>query len=353
MNPNTIPWLHYQDIQVSDVAIRSQFDNAMRNGDYVDAIKLLANNKAQLDGKAFISDTITHIITGILTLENKFTNGVNLFLSNLASQYDLMINSFKNMKEWNSVFEYIPYNFVSYQAETYMAIDNVPVNTLPTDETYWLKLGLTGESGVPGVDVTMRYNWDSSKTYNLNDLVVYDNNIYVALKTNTGVVPGTDEATWLTFILTSMGKITVSNVAPEYPVNNEVWFKTDVDPLSSTSNLQGTFNRCNKQQDWEPMYPETIFTWVEGRENYAPIAVHYEVDIQVADWTFANEVYIYTYANNKIKDSSLVEVAPNNFVDKAQTELYNSLSIEVGLCDIKLTTDKEPTVVLPINIKIQ
>ena len=353
MSLNTISWLHYQDIQVNNISTRIQFNQAMTNGDYVEALRILNRNGNELKGKAFISETITTIINGILNLENRFTNNVTLFLSNLAVKYDEMIKNFKDMKEWHKALEYVPYNFVSYKDKVYMALNDIPVNTKPTDSTDWLELGLIGKAGAPGVDVVMRYNWDKLKNYVAHDLVVYGDNIYVALKQNNGVTPGTDESTWLTFIMTSAGKITVSNVAPVHPVNNEIWFQTAVEPLGSTQNLQGVFNRWNKNNQWEQMYPETLFTWVVGTEGYAPYSVYYEVDIKPEDWTHVDEMYEYRYTNFEIKSTSLVEVAPNNFKTKAQTELYNSLSAETSADYIKLITDKEPTINLPVNIKIQ
>lgn len=350
-NLNTIPWLHYQDIQIPDVAIRQQFDQFMQNGQYVEAINLL-NGSQQLIGKAFVADTITKIVNGILTLQTTFDDGVNIFLSDLALQYDAMVDALKKVGEWNSLAWYIPYNFVIYNQEIYMAIDSVPISTPPTDTQYWLKLGLKGKDGVPGTNVTMRYEWQSIREYTPYDVVAYGTNLYVALQANMNVIPGTDNAIWLLFLQTEKGKINVGTTAPVPAVQNTIWFKTDVDPLTATFPLIGQFYRYTSDNTWEEMHPQTIFTWIEGREAYAPMSTMGNIEILTNMWTPMKNEYTYTYTNAVISNTSQVEIYLSQPLNEAQMAFYSTWTIEVEPNKIIFTAKGMP-VDIPILIKIQ
>ena len=313
---------------------------------------LLTNNATQLQGKAFIANLINTISAGISELENKYNTAVPLFLSSLSAQYSSLINNFVSKGTWSNTVEYEPYNFVVYNNDVYMCIGNSPTGTVPTDTTYWLFLGLRGEEGAHGVDVNMRYQWNGTDTYNVNDLVVYGTNIYVALVQNTGVTPGTDDSTWGIFLVSTPCQIYVGTTAPAYPVQNTVWFETSVDPLaqSTTTPLIGQFYRYNTDiSDWEEMYPNVLFRWLDGFDDYAPIVLYIDLDIQPGQWV--NQTYTYQYpfltANN------IVNILPGQEINASQYAVYNSLSLSISGTNIVLSTSSTPTIDVPLIIQIQ
>lgn len=351
-NPNTIPWLHYQDIQIPDVTLQQQFEQYWITGQYAEALSLLSNNATQLQGKAFIASTINTIASGIEALENKYYQGVPVFLSNLASQYSTLINNLINKRTWNPATQYTPYNFVVYNSEVYMCISQPPIGTVPTNTTYWLYVGLRGEAGAYGLNVNMRYEWNPNDTYNVNDLVVYGSAIYVATTQNTGVIPGSN-STWDIFLTVIPGGIIVSTTAPDYPTQDTVWFQVETDPLTQTTDtpIVGQFNRYDANTStWEPMYPNTIFTWVDDRENYAPPVVVENVTIASSDWVGQQ----YTYSYSQLNNNSFVQVLPTSTLTNEQYTLYSTLSISIENTNIILTTTQTNiTIDLPIIIKIQ
>lgn len=351
-NNNFLSFYHYQDIQIQDNSIKQQYANYFKNGQYSEALSLLNNNATQLEGKAFISDLINIIFSGVSEIENKYNASVPLFLSNLSIQYFSLINNFINKDVWNNINEYIPYNFVVYNNETYMCIKSPPAGTEPTDTTYWLFLNLRGEEGTPGINVNMQYQWNNTNTYNINDLVVYGTNIYVALVQNTGVTPGTDDNTWGIFLASTPCQIYVGTNSPAHPVQNTVWFETSVDPLtqSTTTPLIGQFYRYNTDiSDWEEMYPNVLFRWLDGFDDYAPMALYINLDIQPSQWV--NQTYTYQYpfltANN------FVNVLPANGITQSQYAVYNSLDLSISGTNIILSTSSTPTIDVPLIIQIQ
>lgn len=352
-NPNTLPYYHYQDIQISDATLQKQFQQYYSNSQYIQALQLLEDNSDQLAGKAFIADTINTIISGVTELENNFITNGPVFLSNLALQYSTLINNFKKIGNYNVGVQYYPYNFVLLNQQIYMCIQQPPIGTSPTNTTYWLYLGLRGENGVPGVNVVMKYNWNSQANYQMNDLVVYNNNIYVALQANTNVIPGTDETTWLLFLAYNLGEITVGTIAPTEYVQNTIWFQTQSDPLvaTSTTPINGQFFRYNTSiNDWEEMYPNTIFTLIDDAGNYVGEATYINLNIPTTAW--ANNEYIYYY--HGLNENSIVAVFPSLPLTTQQYEFYNQLTIGFdNNNNIILSVDEAPNVVLPIVLKIQ
>ena len=352
-NPNTLPSYHYQDIQIPDASLQSQFQQYWVTGQYSQALSLLSTNATQLQGKAFIADLINILSSGVLSLETSYNNGVPVFLSNLATQYSTLISNFISKGVWSASVQYTSFNFVLYNSEVYMCISEPPVGTLPTDTTYWLYLGLQGEQGAPGVDVNMRYTWNSANTYNPNDLVVYGENIYVALVQNTNVTPGSDSSTWGIFITITPGQISVGTTAPNNPVQNMVWFETQVDPLAQTATtpLVGQFYRYNTDiSDWEEMYPNVLFRWLDLYEDYAPSAIEVNINIQPSQWQ--NQQFAYSYPT--LTDTSFVQIYPASGITAVQYAMYNTLSISISGTTITLSTSMTaPTSDVPIIIKIQ
>ena len=351
-NPNTIPWIHYQDIQIPDVTLSKQFQQYVTTGNYAQALSLLTTNDEQLAGKAYIANAINTIASGILDLESRFNNGVTLFLSNLATQYFTLVTNMKKIGTWSGSIQYIPYNFVIYNQQIYMCLQTPPIGTVPTSTNYWLYLGLRGEQGVPGVNVNMRYTWNSATAYNPNDLVVYGTNIYVALTANTGVTPGTNSSTWMLFLVSTPGQIFVGTTAPQYPTDNTVWFKTATDPLAATTTdpIYGQFQRyVANTATWEDMYPNVLFTWVDGLSDYASEVVYYDLTIYPNYW-INNQ---YTLAYEGLSANGLVLVLPASTMTKEQYTIYNQLTMEITGTDIVLTIPTTPSIPLPITIKIQ
>lgn len=350
-NPNTIPFLRYQDIQISDASLQKQFKEYCLTGQYSQALSLLNNNTAQLQGKAFIANTINTITAGLLKLENYFYEGVIVYLSDLATQYQLLVNNLRKRGNWLSSFQYTPYNFVVYNNDIYMCFQTPPIGTPPTNESYWLYLGLRGIEGVPGFDVVMKYDWQPTVSYEINDLVVYNGTIYVALEENTGVVPGTDDSVWLVFIQFVRGEIYVGVDAPFVLANNVIWFQTqtDLSQATDTTPVIGKFQRyLFDYSSWDVMYPNTLFNWVEDYSNYAQISFVDTVTIQVSDWV--DNKWSYEYKN--LMENSAVDILPNGPMSSDQGYIFSNLTTQVEGKIITLTSNVTPNTAITIRIRI-
>ena len=351
-NPNSLfPWLKYQDIQIADVVLRTQFESYMSVGNYSQALSLLSNNQSQLQGKAWIGDTINTLVNGIISVESLYNDNVIKFLSDLSETLQSLVDNYRNAGTWIVGNEYKEMNFVAYNNEMYMALQDVPANTSITNTNYWLYIGLHGEQGASGVNVRQQYDYSSGKTYNINDIVVYQGQMYVALKSNTGVFP-TNSDTWLLYQRVVKATIYVSNVAPtEELVNGKIWFKTQSDPYTHTADTSiiGTF-MMYQNGTWEEMYPDTIFDWVEDKDQYREIGFDFQVVIQVSDW---NNLSV-DINNSHITTDSIVNIMPQSDMNTIQRIEYNKLkSISVTNGKITIIANAQITQNLPIKILIR
>lgn len=351
-NPNSLfPWLKYQDIQIADIALRTQFESYMSVGNYSQALRLLSDNQSQLQGKAWIGDSINTLVNGIITLESLYNDNVIKFLSDLSETLQSLVDNYRNVGTWIVGNEYKELNFVAYDNEMYMALQDVPVNTPITDTNYWLYVGLRGEQGAAGVNVRQQYDYSSGKAYNINDLVVYQGQIYVALKSNTNVLP-TNSDTWLLYERVVKANIYVSNVAPtEELINGKIWFKTQSDPYTHLADtpIIGTF-MMYQNGTWEEMYPDTIFDWVEDKDQYREVGFEFQAIIQTNEW---NNLSV-DVSNNHITIDSIVNVMPQSNMSNTQWVEYNKLeSVTVANGKITITANSQITQSLPIKILVR
>ena len=347
-NPNSLfPWLKYQDIQIADIALRTQFESYMSVGNYSQALRLLSDNQSQLQGKAWIGDSINTLVNGIITLESLYNDNVIKFLSDLSETLQSLVDNYRNVGTWIVGNEYKELNFVAYDNEMYMALQDVPVNTPITDTNYWLYVGLRGEQGAAGVNVRQQYDYSSGKAYNINDLVVYQGQIYVALKSNTNVLP-TNSDTWLLYERVVKANIYVSNVAPtEELINGKIWFKTQSDPYTHLADtpIIGTF-MMYQNGTWEEMYPDTIFDWVEDRE----VGFEFQAIIQTNEW---NNLSV-DVSNSHITIDSIVNIMPQSNMSNTQWIEYNKLeSVTIANGKITITANSQITQSLPIKILVR
>lgn len=351
-NPNSLfPWLKYQDIQIADIALRTQFESYMSVGNYSQALRLLSDNQSQLQGKAWIGDSINTLVNGIITLESLYNDNVIKFLSDLSETLQSLVDNYRNVGTWIVGNEYKELNFVAYDNEMYMALQDVPVNTPITDTNYWLYVGLRGEQGAAGVNVRQQYDYSSGKAYNINDLVVYQGQIYVALKSNTNVLP-TNSDTWLLYERVVKANIYVSNVAPtEELINGKIWFKTQSDPYTHLADtpIIGTF-MMYQNGTWEEMYPDTIFDWVEDKDQYREVGFEFQAIIQTNEW---NNLLV-DVSNSHITIDSIVNIMPQSNMSNTQWIEYNKLeSVTIANGKITITANSQITQSLPIKILVR
>ena len=97
------------------------------------------------------------------------------------------------MQEYNNNTQYYKNNFVLYNNKVYFCIQN-SLGNVPTNTSFWLDIGLIGKKGQYGLGMTYKGLWQGNIQYNKYDLVYYENNLYVAIKNNSGKTPSLNKA---------------------------------------------------------------------------------------------------------------------------------------------------------------
>lgn len=213
-----------QDIQISDTSLKAQYISYFLEGNYSAMINLIANNP-QLDYKAFVASIINDIATILLTLQNNYQTNVPDYLAVLTTEFDTRVGQFKSLDEWDSSIEYSLYNFVVYDKDVYMYINDTPsIGNTPGDTDYWLLVGLRGAQGAPSVGLNLRYGWNSVVEYNPLDLVFYGDSSWAAVYTNTNQPPSIDSQYWIRFAEHKPVKIESSIPQPTQTYIGQIWF---------------------------------------------------------------------------------------------------------------------------------
>ena len=216
--------MKYQDIQVNNIALQSQFATYWMQGNYTEALNLLENNR-QLDSKAFVAEVMSKIGQSLAIIENYYARDFENALSLDLTLFNASINEFRNRKQWDSVIAYKIGNAVEYNNNAYICIqDNT--NQLPTNVNYWVELiGLQGDKGIPGIGVNYRGQWVSSQTYNKNDIAIYGDYLWVSLQDNVTNMPSTTSDKWGIFLPFPKVKIFVSREQPVNIYDGLIWAK--------------------------------------------------------------------------------------------------------------------------------
>lgn len=219
----------YQDVHISDLELRKQYYEAFLSGNIDNAKSIYTNNKAQLEGKVLNAENLNSLITGILDREMDYMNDVPYTMNDLFINYQVDINQLIYMKEWSSTKAYAKNNFVLYNNEIFFALEIIFPSSIPPEvngevRPGWLKLGLRGEKGHPTLDVNYQGEYDAGTTYKLRDMVVYENNLYVAKQAVVGEKPDTSNS-WFQALKVPLTPIYVATTAPSELRVGDVWFK--------------------------------------------------------------------------------------------------------------------------------
>lgn len=223
----------FQDIQISDNLLKSQFFNYFLNGDYQMAFDLISHN-SQLDSKAFVANFINEIAEVLYATEDSVDTETLGKLRELSLDFNEIINQFLNRYDYDSTATYKLYNFVIYNNEVYMYINSIPsTGNIPTNTTYWLKIGLRGEKGAGGCSqLQMKFYWQEGIAYQPFDLVITipqgttnTGDMWVAKVANINQYPTEDSVYWEKFVEASNGFIYSSKTQPVDRYIGQIWLE--------------------------------------------------------------------------------------------------------------------------------
>lgn len=212
-----------EDINIDEITFKQQYYSLFINGNIEEAKKLIEDNE-ELKFKVINAENLNKIIEHILYLENNYFNGVEDILENHLEKYQIDINDLIYLRDYNSETQYEINNFVSYEDEIYYCFKRPQVGILPTDENYWIYLGLHGEDSRISLGVKYQGNWSSAINYKKYDMVVYQNQLFVAKSDNLNKIP-TVSTEWSLQMAVEEQGIFVSEEEPPNIQHGNVWIQ--------------------------------------------------------------------------------------------------------------------------------
>lgn len=167
-----------------------QFNTYIANGQFANATTLLQSN-AELQKCIIDSSYMNKLSKTIEEVQDLFLNNVQTYI------HETVIDKGK----WNNTTKYVKYNFVTYEidgiVQTYECLsDSTPIGTVPTNTTYWIPRVIRGEKGDSGFGMVPRGKWSSSVQYYKDDLVAYNNVLWIAIEDNIGLYPNDSSTVW-------------------------------------------------------------------------------------------------------------------------------------------------------------
>ena len=108
--------------------------------------------------------------------------------------------------------------------------------------------------------------------------------------------------------------------------------------------------RPNQNGTWEEMYPDTIFDWVEDKDQYREVGFEFQAIIQTNEW---NNLSV-DVSNSHITIDSIVNIMPQSNMSNTQWIEYNKLeSVTIANGKITITANSQITQSLPIKILVR
>ena len=219
MNEFTIK--KFQDYQLNDEALYKQFLFHWEYSQYQEALDLLKNN-ASLDTKQFSASAFNIIGTALTYLQTNYFYNVESMLAENLDAFNLAIYRFANENMYDSFKQYYINNFVLYNDNYYMCIQDSYGN-LPIDTNYWVLIGLKGQKGAAGTGLNLKYSWSSTVQYVQYDVVYLEGKLYVALRDNINKNPVSTPEDWELFMTVPRTGMTISETPPTDPYIGQIW----------------------------------------------------------------------------------------------------------------------------------
>lgn len=230
-----------QDVHLSDIELRTRYYGLISAG-MIDEAKQMVISYPQLNGKVMSAQALNQFVDSVMELEQNYYTNVEGFLREQLDDLQLSIDELVFMSDYDSTTQYEVNNFVIYGDNLYYCYVIPPIGTLPTDSDYWIELNLKGTQGVAPLGVNLMGMWEATKSYKEKDMVIYNNSLYVAKSSSTGVLP-TNTSYWIVAINNKPQTIYIGTEEPKYMQNGSLWIKiTEIDDSVSKYFLSETIN---------------------------------------------------------------------------------------------------------------
>lgn len=127
---------------------------------------------------------------------------------------------------------YLKNNIVGYRDSVdnkyllYIALQNITTATNPYESLQWGILTKVGDIGANGEGFMFKNEWDSTVSYSIGNLVIYNGNAYSSLQNaNLNQNPATATSYWKQEFVTTIVQIPVQSAEPTNQNVGDLWFQ--------------------------------------------------------------------------------------------------------------------------------
>lgn len=234
LNNTTFPNIIDEIIQMTgitttDAPLVKQFQVYMQNADFANA-QIILNQIQNASSKIISPEIMNKYRDCILALERFYKSDIEPYIEQKQSSWQQIIDRFSYISQYSPSTTYYKNNYVTFpnsygDLDVYICTKNPPVGTPPTSTTYWRILTTKGNQGVSGTGGSFRYNWDSSVTYNADDIVVDNNKWWVATEQNINSEPYVGSQNWQIVLEISSATYPYSSTMPTSQDVGQLWFQ--------------------------------------------------------------------------------------------------------------------------------
>lgn len=227
------------DMHLSSQNTFLDYYNSMQANNISGAVSILDNNPSA-ENQITNAGNVNILFNEVEARELRPKKDIDDYLNELNSIFNKMISNTKIVGTWNANTQYYSHNLVYYQNKGYFvySVTEPPVGTLPTDTNYWLEYDIKGLKGYGGF-TNLKYLgvWSNTITYNPQDVVVYQNKMWMANAQNTNYAPNLNHYPWSLIMVPGVAnKAAIQKTAPEGYGTGDFWFKiTQGDDIIQTS----------------------------------------------------------------------------------------------------------------------
>lgn len=227
------------DMHLSSQNTFLDYYNAMQANNISGAVSILENNPS-VENQITNAGNVNILFNEVEARELRPKKDIDDYLDELNSIFNEMVSNTKIVGTWNANTQYYSHNLVYYQNKGYFvySVTEPPVGTLPTDTNYWIEYDIKGLKGYGGfTNLNYLGVWSNTITYNPQDVVVYQNKMWMANAQNTNYAPNLNHYPWSLIMVPGVeNKAAIQKTAPEGYGTGDFWFKiTQGDDIIQTS----------------------------------------------------------------------------------------------------------------------
>ncbi|MEG1709596.1 MAG: hypothetical protein RR285_12920 [Acinetobacter sp.] len=220
----------FQDILQTDAPNVKLFQTAIQNGDFATAANIF-NQIPNANNKFVGAVRMNQIRDAVLALEQFYGTDVQPYISAKQTEWQNIINLFAYIDTYNITTQYSKNNMVLFVnngfSQLYINVFNgiTPINTPPTNTTYWRVFTIRGAKGDSGIGTTFQFEWNTAVNYAISDIVVFDNAWWIATRANVNKQPYEGSLDWNLVMTVTQAIYPIQPNQPLSQTTGELWFR--------------------------------------------------------------------------------------------------------------------------------